>query len=82
VAPQVLPTSTTDLEGVSVCKGAPQVSHLLFADDSLLLMKVNGKNVEYVKGILDMYCANSGQRLSEAKSSIFFFREHKFGDEG
>ena len=27
-----------ELEGVSVCRAAPQVSHLLFADDSLLLM--------------------------------------------
>jgi hypothetical protein len=45
---------------------------LLFTDDSLLLLKANRQNAECVKGILDRYCANFGQRLSEAKSSIFF----------
>lgn len=45
---------------------------MLFADDSFLLMKANRQNAECVKGILDRYCANSRQRLGQAKSSIFF----------
>ncbi|GJM99300.1 hypothetical protein PR202_ga16389 [Eleusine coracana subsp. coracana] len=51
---------------------APVISHLLFVDDSLLLVKTDRKNAECLKGILEKYCANSGQKLSESKSSIFF----------
>jgi hypothetical protein len=47
------------------------VSHLLFADDSLILMKADKKNAENLKLLLDRYCASSGQKVSDAKSSIF-----------
>lgn len=64
--------SRGDLEGVRVCRDAPTVSHLLFADDSLILMQADSKNATMLKSILDRYCANSGQKVSAAKSSIFF----------
>jgi hypothetical protein len=60
-----------ELEGVRVCRDAPMISHLLFADDSLILMNADRKNGLKLKDILDSYCANSGQKLSESKSSIF-----------
>jgi hypothetical protein len=37
------------IEGVRVFRNAPSVSHLLFADDSLILMKVNMTNVTSLK---------------------------------
>jgi hypothetical protein len=61
-----------ELEGVRVCRDAPMVSHLLFADDSLILMNADTKNALELKEILDRYYANSGQKLSESKTSIFF----------
>jgi hypothetical protein len=60
------------LEGIRVCREAPVISHLLFADDSLILLRADKRNAEKLKSILDEYCANSGQMLSTAKSSIYF----------
>jgi len=61
-----------ELEGVKVCREAPIISHLLFADDSLILMHVDKKNADCLLGILNKFCACSGQKISEEKSSIFF----------
>ena len=60
------------MEGVKVCKNAPSVSYLLFANDSLILMQVNMTNATSLIQALDQYCASSGQMVSEAKCSIFF----------
>ena len=61
-----------ELEGVKVCKEAPVISHLLFTDDSLILMHAIKKNADCLIDILNRYCVNSGQKVSEAKSSIYF----------
>ena len=61
-----------ELQGIRVCREAPAVSHLLFAEDSLILMEANKENAETLKGLLDRYCENSGQKVSESKCSISF----------
>jgi hypothetical protein len=48
------------IDGVRVCRNAPSVSHLLFADDSLILMKADMTNATSLQAVLDSYCANSG----------------------
>ena len=60
------------IEGVRVCRNAPSVSHLLFIDDSLILMKANMINATSLRQVLDQYCARFGQLVSEAKCSIYF----------
>lgn len=60
-----------NLLGVKVCRDAPSVSHLLFADDSLILMRADATNATSLRRALDDYCAASGQMVSEVKSSIF-----------
>ena len=59
------------IEGVRVCRNAPSVSHLLFTDDSLILMRADLVNATSLRQVLDEYCASSGQLVSEGKSSIF-----------
>ena len=61
-----------NISRVKVCRDASLVTNLLFADDSLILMKANQHNVENLKSALDLYCAASGQLVSVEKSSIFF----------
>ena len=60
------------LEGVRVYRNAPSISQLLFADDSLVLMRADSHNAGTLKRVLDTYCTSSGQLVSNAKSSIFF----------
>jgi hypothetical protein len=60
------------IDGVRVCRNAPSFTYLLFADDSLILMKADMNNATSLQRVLDTYCANSGQLVSVKKSSIFF----------
>ena len=60
------------IEGIRVCRNAPSVSHLLFADDSLILMKADVLNAASLQHVPDAYCESSRQLVSLAKSSIFF----------
>jgi hypothetical protein len=48
------------------------VSHLLFADDSLLFFKANRESADEVMDVLNIYCQASGQRINMDKSSIHF----------
>ena len=61
------------IDGLRVCRNAPSVSHLLFADDSVIHMKADMTKATSLQQVLDTYCANSRQMVSLAKSSIFFF---------
>ncbi|XP_031121085.1 uncharacterized protein LOC116024331 [Ipomoea triloba] len=60
--------------GCSVARGAPPVSHLFFAYDSLLFFKANIHEAGAVKQCLSEYEAMSGQAVSYAKSSVCFSR--------
>lgn len=53
------------LVGVKVCRDALMVSHLLFVDDSLILMKADDANVANLCRALNAYCAAAGQLVSE-----------------
>jgi hypothetical protein len=57
---------------VKVCRRAPGVSHLLFADETLLFVKADGGQAERVKHIIDMYAQSTGQLINPTKCSIYF----------
>ena len=60
------------LSGISICRGCPMVTHLFFADDSLLFCKASTQECHILMAILDLYEAASGQKINTDKSSIFF----------
>jgi len=67
-----------DLVGVRVCPNAPSINHLLFADDSLLLLKVDEMSASHLQNILSLYEVCSGQIINKEKSSIMFSRNTRY----
>ena len=58
--------------GHQICKRAIAISHLLFANDSLVFCRVSVNEAKRVKHILHLYELKSGQQVNFAKSSIIF----------
>ena len=67
------------LNGVAASQGGPKLTHLFFADDSLLFCQVTIANCEAVGTILQQYEYVSGQQLNRAKTSIFFTKNTSMG---
>jgi hypothetical protein len=60
------------IEGIRICSGAPYVSHLFFADDTLMLIKATGPSANCLQQILELYVEVSGQMVNKDKTSIMF----------
>ncbi|GAU30401.1 hypothetical protein TSUD_364470 [Trifolium subterraneum] len=63
-----------DLHVVRICRGAPEVSHLLFADDCFLFCRANVSEVNELMRILHTYETASGQEVNLVKLEIFISR--------
>ena len=50
------------------------VSHLLFDDDSLILIRATEGDAKQLQDILDLYECCSGQMINKAKSAVLFSR--------
>ncbi|KAL8526160.1 hypothetical protein ACS0TY_015401 [Phlomoides rotata] len=50
------------LHGVRICRGAPRISQLFFADDTLLFGRATATELDCVKHTLDTYAQASGQQ--------------------
>ncbi|XP_019185979.1 PREDICTED: uncharacterized protein LOC109180725 [Ipomoea nil] len=61
-----------NLHGITVARGAPSISHLLFVDDCFLFFKANAQENLNMKLALDTYAAASGQKINLDKSTICF----------
>lgn len=59
-----------DIVSVKVVRQAPPVSHLLFADDSILFSRANQDEVNKIKEIISIYEAASGERINMGKSEL------------
>lgn len=62
------------LSGVKISRAGPPITHLFFADDSMIFCKANAAQAEEVMQILKIYGKGSGQVINLDKSSIFFSR--------
>ena len=60
------------IRGVSICRGAPRITNLLFADDSLIFCQATQNEVREISKILQVYAGASGQCINLEKSSIYF----------
>ena len=61
-----------DLQGVSISRGGPKITHMFFANDSLLFCKATTHDVSCIQGILKEYEEASGQQINRVKTTIFF----------
>ena len=57
---------------MALCKHAPSITNLLFADDSLIFCQANKDEVQVVSDILLLYAEASGQCINLEKSSVYF----------
>lgn len=60
-----------DLHGVKVCRGAPLLTHLLFADDFFLFWRADNKESKNLNKVLKTYEKASGQSINLQKSEIY-----------
>jgi hypothetical protein len=60
-----------DIHGARICRGAPEVSHLLFADDCFLFCRASVAEVTRLPSILHTYEKASGQEINLSKSEVF-----------
>ncbi|CAM8999016.1 unnamed protein product [Rhodiola kirilowii] len=62
------------IDGIKICQRATVVSHLLFADDSLIFMKITDNSIRHVKALLSEYEYISGQSVNYHKSEAVLSR--------
>ena len=60
------------IRGVSICRNGLRLTHLFFADDSLLFCRASIEECLHIQELLSLYEAASGQQLNKEKTTLFF----------
>jgi exonuclease III len=63
------------IHGIKIVPRAPEITHLLFADDSLLFCRANEAEANQIKSIINTYQLASGQLVNYNKSEILFSKK-------
>jgi hypothetical protein len=71
---------TKEIHGIKVARSAPQLSHLFFADDSLLFTRASSHEASKILNILSTYQRASGQVVNLDKSEASFSRNVRNDD--
>ncbi|KAI0496459.1 hypothetical protein KFK09_022776 [Dendrobium nobile] len=61
-----------DQLGMRIATNVEKITHLLFADDVLVVAKAYSKNVRTLKKILKNYCGWTGQAINSQKSMVLY----------
>ena len=61
-----------EIQGYWLCRNSPKLTHLLFANDSLLFCRATMQECQKVLDILKIYGRCSGQQINKNKTTIFF----------
>ena len=59
------------LKGVAICRQGLRVSHLFYADDSLLFCHATEDECQRILDILVVYERGTGQKINREKTNIF-----------
>ena len=57
---------------ISLSRGDPKITHLGFADDLFIFAETSTSQVEVINKCLNIFCASSGQKVSQEKTKIYF----------
>jgi hypothetical protein len=60
------------IKGISICRGGPRISHLFFADDSIIFYKATVSECGALQDILSLYERAFGQMINTGKTALFF----------
>ena len=60
------------IQGFSLCKNGPKITHLFFADDSLLFCRARMDDLQAIQHILSLYEGTPGQQINQGKTTLFF----------
>jgi hypothetical protein len=60
------------IQGIVIAQTSPKVTHLFFADDSIIFCKANKEEVSQLKAVFEDYQRISGQQINLDKSEMMF----------
>jgi hypothetical protein len=61
-----------NIEELHICRRGPGISHLLFADDTLLFIKASKEQAFKIKDVLEIYENSTSQLVNPSKCSMLF----------